>query len=126
MRHSREDPSTTPRFDTGEGSHVSSLTGQVNIFPFDIQTLRTIFCVEPNASATVEYLGGYLRDIGVCTILHEQVYMDRHYLDEFAEYYSRSFRRAEAPCQRALFFASTPDLTQAAYNQTLEIGRAHV
>jgi hypothetical protein len=95
--------------------------GQVNIFAFSPDRLRSAFQTwdaDPVEDATVEYLAGYLRDIGVQAVLHEEIYMDRHYLEEFAEYYSRSFRVVPARAQRLLFFACEADVLEHAYAKT--------
>jgi hypothetical protein len=52
------------------------------------------------------YLASYLRHLAAKSYLVEPHYVDRHYLDEYSSYYSRSFRPPHpASCQRAHFFA---------------------
>ncbi len=55
-------------------------------------------------STAVEYLAEYLTALGVTSILIEPHYVDRHYLDDFARYYSRSFRAPVPHCERLHFF----------------------
>jgi hypothetical protein len=54
---------------------------------------------------TTDYLGNYLLDLGATAVLREPHYVDRHYLDEYANYYSRSFRPPAVHCSRLHFFA---------------------
>jgi hypothetical protein len=61
---------------------------------------------QPNQDAAVEYLASYLGDLGAKSALFEPHYVDRHYVDDFANYYSRSFRPPRAHCARVHFFSS--------------------
>ncbi len=94
------------------------MVGQVAILDFDISRLRGAFRTTDNLSKRVEYLAGYLGEMKVQSMMHEHVYMDRHYLEEFAEYYSRSFRLASAGCERLLFFSLPRQEVEAAYDLT--------
>lgn len=51
-----------------------------------------------------EYVADYLKDLKATAILVEDHYVDRHYLDDFSAYYSKSFTPPEAPCSRLHFF----------------------
>ncbi len=69
---------------------------------------------------SADYLEIYLRDLGVTSIALEGHYIDRHYLDEFANYYSKSFSVPEAHCRRFHFFSqcSQEELEQAFLDAT--------
>jgi len=92
--------------------------GQVNILGFEPRRIRAAFDAVDETVPSVEYLIGYLRHIGVQAVVHEQVYLDRHFLDEFAEYYSRSFKPCSNACERLLFFASDLESTKVAFSNT--------
>ena len=55
------------------------------------------------------YMGIYLDSLGCRTIVHERHYIDRHYIDDFSLFYSRSLRDYPNSCQRLHFFASEFD-----------------
>ena len=55
------------------------------------------------------YMGFYLESLGCRTIVHERHYIDRHYMDDFALFYSRSLRNYPNSGQRLHFFASDFD-----------------
>lgn len=61
-------------------------------------------CDFEGGSAPVEYLWWYLQDIGARSFVREENYVDRHYLDDFTNYYARSFRPPEAHCRRLHYF----------------------
>lgn len=61
---------------------------------------------EAGNSHAVDYLCDYLRDIKVASIVLEGRYVDRHYLGDFSEYYSRSFSAPVTQCRRLHFFDS--------------------
>lgn len=52
-----------------------------------------------------KYLWAYLRTLGAKSLIVESAYVDRHYLDDFATYYARSFIVPRAHCRRIHFFA---------------------
>lgn len=56
-----------------------------------------------NAKAAL-YLVDYLTDLKATAVVVEPHYVDRHYLDDFANYYARSFRAPEPHCRRLHFF----------------------
>ncbi|WP_438006178.1 hypothetical protein WME89_47475 [Sorangium sp. So ce321] len=66
---------------------------------------------------SVEYLNGYLEELQAQSILVESHYIDRHYLDEFAHYYSRSFNAPPSWCSRIHFFQ---DISADALNSWLD------
>ena len=55
------------------------------------------------------YMGLYLDELGCRTIIHERHYIDRHYIDDFSLFYSRSLRDYPNYCQRLHFFSSEFD-----------------
>ena len=62
----------------------------------------------------VEYVDGYLREIGVASLIVERDYIDRDYLEDFAAYYVRCFEEYRKKCLRIHFFSaaiSRDDLT---------------
>ena len=55
------------------------------------------------------YMGIYLGSLDCRTIVHERHYIDRHYIDDFSLFYSRSLRNYPNSCQRLHFFSSEFD-----------------
>ena len=55
-------------------------------------------------SYACHYVRGYLARLHATSILVEPHYIDRHYLDDFANYYARSFKPPEPWCSRVHFF----------------------
>ena len=55
------------------------------------------------------YLGIYLDSLGCKTVVHERHYIDRHYIEDFSLFYSRSLRNYPNYCQRLHFFSSEFD-----------------
>jgi hypothetical protein len=53
----------------------------------------------------VRYLAAYCERLGVRTLVHEEHYVDRHYVDEFAFYYSRMLSPPVNSVRRIHFFA---------------------
>lgn len=62
--------------------------------------------------ASVEYLWDYLAELGAKTVLVEDDYIDRHFLDEFSHYYARAFQVPSARCQRFHFFAGDGEIDE--------------
>src|SRR5690348_4372841 len=63
----------------------------------------------------VDFLKGYLTEIGAKTIIVELDYVDRDYLEDFAAYYVLCFVQYERRCKRLHFFSETfshADLTE--------------
>ncbi len=52
----------------------------------------------------VQYLQRYLECLGARKILHESHYVDRDYIEDFSEFYSRSFQPRKNYCERLHFF----------------------
>jgi len=57
----------------------------------------------------IQYLRGYLADLGAISVLEEQNYFDRDYLSEFSSFYSISTSGYPNVCRRLHFF-SGPEL----------------
>jgi hypothetical protein len=55
-------------------------------------------------SQTSKYLASYLSELHVTALVKEDHYVDRHYLDDFAFYYARSFNAPVTHCERLHFF----------------------
>jgi hypothetical protein len=79
---------------------------------YSIAELRRIFNVYTRADEYivnnkphVVYLERYLRNIGAKTIVVEKHYIDRDYLEDFAEYYVRCFHQYSHRCTRLHFFS---------------------
>lgn len=63
-------------------------------------------------TAQIQYLRGYLADLGAVSVLEEPQYFDRDYLSEFAAFYSVSASGYSNLCSRLHFF-SGPELKRA-------------
>jgi hypothetical protein len=50
------------------------------------------------------YLASYLEELGVTSILDEDHYVDRHFVEDFTSYYARSFNAPNPHCGRLHFF----------------------
>src|ERR1044072_7916004 len=59
------------------------------------------------AKTHLTYLSGYLERIGAKTIVVEQDYTDRDFLEDFAAYYVRCFTQYKRQCVRLHFFSFT-------------------
>lgn len=57
-----------------------------------------------NKKKQVDYLGGYLNHKNVKTVLIENEYIDRFYLEDYSEYYVRCFTDYTRTCKRFHFF----------------------
>lgn len=55
-------------------------------------------------SVAAKYLSEYLRELQVSSLAFEPHYVDRHYLDDFANYYAKSFQTPPPHCARLHFF----------------------
>lgn len=60
-------------------------------------------------SAQRDYLIEYLADLNAVTVLKEQYYFDRDYLEEFSSFYSTSSRGYQNICSRLHFFSRSVD-----------------
>ncbi|MCD4679935.1 MAG: hypothetical protein K8S00_06070 [Bacteroidales bacterium] len=83
-----------------------------SLFPFNIEKIkekiRTIykyplFTFENNDH--FKYLTDYLKVKRVQTVVFENEYVDKDYLEDYAEYYSRSFTGYKKKCHRLHFFS---------------------
>ncbi|HVY30955.1 MAG TPA: hypothetical protein VHB79_30555 [Polyangiaceae bacterium] len=74
----------------------------LGILPFDTNAIGQVLAPVPSASR--EYVLGYLTELGATVALREPHYIDRHYLDDFSDYYARSFAPPTASCERFHFF----------------------
>lgn len=90
----------------------------LEVVPYSLKTLVQLFetaarevsgKVAPGLSQKqhFEYLGGYLETIGSRTIVVEDRYIDRDYLEDFADYYVRCFSGYSKSCYRLHFFSSS-------------------
>lgn len=61
---------------------------------------------EDQQDPAIEYLASYLTDLGARSFVLEPRYVDRHFVDDFAEYYARSFNPPEPRCARLHFFTA--------------------
>lgn len=76
----------------------------------------------------VQYLVGYLTELKAESFVVESHYVDRHFLDDFAHYYARSFRAPSPRCGRLHFFTlpgeRLEELLSAVYDAKSEEARA--
>jgi hypothetical protein len=63
-------------------------------------------------TAQINYLGFYLKRLGCKTVLIEDHYIDRDFIDDLALFYSRSLRGYPNHCQRLHFFTEDFDDNQ--------------
>ena len=84
---------------------------RIRVHPFNRQ-FDKLFAIPPGQIGTgspppqMTYMGIYLDSLGCRTIVHERHYIDRHFIDDFSLFYSRSLRNYPNSCQRLHFFAS--------------------
>jgi hypothetical protein len=81
------------------------------VLPFTNDHLLNLFAVKANADLDTikakrhaEYFKEYFATIGARTIVVENGYIDRDYLEDFAGYYVRCFRSYSRQCTRIHFF----------------------
>ena len=72
------------------------------IYEYNSPQNRLKQIISPQAS----YLCAYLEGLHAKTVIEEQNYFDRDYLDEFAEFYSQSSRGYPNICRRLHFFST--------------------
>ena len=53
------------------------------------------------------YLSKYLAKLNPQTIVIENEYIDRHYMEDYVEYYARCFHQHSRTCSRIHFFKNT-------------------
>jgi hypothetical protein len=68
----------------------------------------------------LDYFGDHLESLGCQTIVVEDEYVDRDYLDDFAAYYALCFVEYDRFCRRLHFFATTFDA--AAFSEFIASG----
>lgn len=56
--------------------------------------------------AHIAYLKNYLNKLQVRTVVFESEYIDRHYLEDYSEYYARCFQSIPKTCARLHFFTT--------------------
>lgn len=73
----------------------------------------------PSGTPPIEYLWDYVTALGAESFIREIDYVDRHYLDDFTNFYARSYRVPSAHCHRLHYFAldleSLESLVERAY-----------
>lgn len=75
------------------------------VAPFTFEELKSNLAYEkPNSARHLDYLYKYLTDLGAKTIVVECNYIDRDFLDDYANYYSRCFSPPYRKCSRLHFF----------------------
>lgn len=74
--------------------------GGIRVLAFSQAVLDAAIAVDPK----VRYLHGYLKRLEASAVVVEDHYVDRHFLDEYAQYYSKSFNPPDAHCKRLHFF----------------------
>ncbi|HET6387040.1 MAG TPA: hypothetical protein VFJ58_26940 [Armatimonadota bacterium] len=70
-----------------------------------------------SAKEHVQYFDDYLGGLGAKTVVVENSYIDRDFLDDFANYYVRCFKQYSSRCTRLHFFSSEFD--EGAFSQLL-------
>lgn len=61
---------------------------------------------EVGDKAHLAYLDNYLKALNVETVVLESEYIDRHYLEDYSEYYARCFQPLPKNCARLHFFTT--------------------
>ena len=74
--------------------------GNLKANDFAEDLLRKLFGDE----FAVKYLYEYLKELSAVSLLIESHYIDRHYLEDYANYYARSFEAPSTACSRLHFF----------------------
>lgn len=69
----------------------------------------------------VKFLKQYFEDLGVTTFVVEHKYVDKHFLEDYAGYYSRAFRSYDRFCSRFHFFKSI-QFAESDLENILDIG----
>lgn len=76
------------------------IRGNLETHPFSEQLLLGWL----GKSHGVFYVVDYLKELRATAVLHEHHYVDRHFIDDFATYYARSFNAPAPYCRRLHFF----------------------
>jgi hypothetical protein len=75
--------------------------------------------------ASVAYLHSYLEQQRAVGVVVEEHYIDRHYVEDYAAWYARSFRPPDASCQRLHFFKELKgEALQHAFRSACDSGAA--
>ena len=89
---------------------------------YSLEKLKHLFVAKSNANARIvesknhiAYFEGYFNEIGAKTIIIENDYIDRDFLEDFAGYYVRCFYPYKSRCVRLHFFSTDFDY-QAFHN----------
>lgn len=97
---------------------------EVRCVPFSREALQTEICrasfaVEGTEPTQIRYIGSYLShlEIKARTILIEAPYVDRHYLEEYANYYATTLRPPPPKATRLHFFRN--DLTDEVFTELI-------
>ena len=89
-------------------------TGGIDIAAFDPGVLAQ----ELGRGICSDYLSEYLKQLKATVCVTEAHYVDRHHLDDFANYYARSFSFPDAHCKRLHFFERlTPEAVRRTVGQ---------
>lgn len=103
---------------------------KLEVVEYDIDTLtRLLSDLSEAKSHVVEsklhrlYFSDYFKELGARTIVVEREYVDRDFLEDFAAYYVRCFRRYRRTCGRLHFFSESFD---AEALEDLLCGRAQI
>lgn len=72
----------------------------VELQPFSRQLIDEAFGSAPSS----RYLAAYLDDLNATVVLTEKQYVDRHFLNDYVQFYARSFRPPPPHCERLHFF----------------------
>jgi hypothetical protein len=82
------------------------MTDNIYLEKFNIQSLEKFI---KESSLQRSYLFKYLSELGAASIVVEDYYVDRHYIQEFQKYYALSLNAPKNFCKRLLFFSCNID-----------------
>jgi len=74
---------------------------------------------EVSEKSHIIYLTNYLNHIGVKTVILESDYVDKHYLEDYSEYYARCFQSLPKTCARLHFFRES--FEEAEFSNALNV-----
>jgi hypothetical protein len=85
---------------------------EITVHAFDDVSFAEAMAKASNGSERVifpqlRYLARYAKSLGAKTVVREEHYIDRHYLDEFAQYYSRALRPVQNAVRRFHVFGES-------------------
>lgn len=98
---------------------MSVISNSIRAIPFSLQKFAELVCARTvkrgeRIPDQVDYLARYAQRLGVKTVVEEGHYIDRHYIDEYALYYSRMLSPPPNCVRRLHFFAAQFDDEQLA------------